>query len=69
MVLFKAEYTFLITSVLWLLEIVVNVWVIQRVTCKCIRNQSLTWSLNIYNSQLIIIIYIYNSQFIHGTAD
>ncbi|XDV27952.1 hypothetical protein PO909_031393 [Leuciscus waleckii] len=31
MVLFKAEYTFLITAVLWLLEIVINIWVIQRV--------------------------------------
>lgn len=31
MVLFKAEYTFLITAVLWFLEIGINIWVIQRV--------------------------------------
>lgn len=42
MVLFKAEYTFLVTAVLWFLEIVINIWVIQRVACKCTRNQSLT---------------------------
>lgn len=31
MVLFKAEYTFLVTAVLWFLEIGINIWVIQRV--------------------------------------
>ncbi|XP_056600686.1 dol-P-Man:Man(5)GlcNAc(2)-PP-Dol alpha-1,3-mannosyltransferase [Triplophysa dalaica] len=31
LVLFKAEYTFLITTVLWFLEIGINIWVIQRV--------------------------------------
>lgn len=34
LVLFKAEYTFLITTVLWFLEIGINMWVIQRVACK-----------------------------------
>ncbi|KAL1280869.1 hypothetical protein QQF64_015469 [Cirrhinus molitorella] len=31
MVLFKAEYTFLVTAVLWFLEIGINIWVIQKV--------------------------------------
>ncbi|XP_072560313.1 dol-P-Man:Man(5)GlcNAc(2)-PP-Dol alpha-1,3-mannosyltransferase isoform X1 [Paramormyrops kingsleyae] len=31
MVLFKAEYTFLVTAVLWLFEIGINIWVIQKV--------------------------------------
>uniref|UniRef100_A0A3P8Y1M7 Dol-P-Man:Man(5)GlcNAc(2)-PP-Dol alpha-1,3-mannosyltransferase n=1 Tax=Esox lucius TaxID=8010 RepID=A0A3P8Y1M7_ESOLU len=31
MILFKAEYTILVTSVLWFLEIGVNIWVIQKV--------------------------------------
>ncbi|XP_054625090.1 dol-P-Man:Man(5)GlcNAc(2)-PP-Dol alpha-1,3-mannosyltransferase isoform X1 [Dunckerocampus dactyliophorus] len=31
LVLFKTEYTFLVVSVLWLLEIGINVWVIQKV--------------------------------------
>ncbi|CAK6952492.1 dol-P-Man:Man(5)GlcNAc(2)-PP-Dol alpha-1%2C3-mannosyltransferase [Scomber scombrus] len=31
LVLFKTEYTLLVVSVLWLLEIVINVWVIQKV--------------------------------------
>ncbi|KTG46409.1 hypothetical protein cypCar_00004345 [Cyprinus carpio] len=31
MVLFKAEYTFLVTTVLWFLEIGINIWVIQKV--------------------------------------
>ncbi len=35
MVLFKAEYTFLVTAVLWFLEVGINIWVIQKVACKC----------------------------------
>ncbi|XP_073705436.1 dol-P-Man:Man(5)GlcNAc(2)-PP-Dol alpha-1,3-mannosyltransferase [Garra rufa] len=31
MVLFKTEYTFLVTAVLWFLEIGINIWVIQKV--------------------------------------
>ncbi|RXN05311.1 dol-P-Man:Man(5) c(2)-PP-Dol alpha-1,3-mannosyltransferase [Labeo rohita] len=31
MVLFKADYTFLVTAVLWFLEIGINIWVIQKV--------------------------------------
>ncbi|KAL7842478.1 hypothetical protein SRHO_G00241670 [Serrasalmus rhombeus] len=31
LVLFKAEYTFLVAAVLWVLEIGINVWVIQKV--------------------------------------
>lgn len=34
LVLFKTEYTLLVVSVLWLLEIGINVWVIQKVACK-----------------------------------
>lgn len=34
LVLFKTEYTFLVLSVLWFLEIGINVWVIQNVACK-----------------------------------
>lgn len=34
MVVFKAEYTFLVTAVLWLFEIGINIWVIQKVACK-----------------------------------
>ncbi|XP_077471602.1 dol-P-Man:Man(5)GlcNAc(2)-PP-Dol alpha-1,3-mannosyltransferase [Stigmatopora argus] len=32
LILFKTEYTFLVVSVLWLLEIGINVWVIQKVS-------------------------------------
>ncbi len=35
MVLFKAEYTLLVTAVLWFLEVGINIWVIQKVACKC----------------------------------
>ncbi|XP_030630340.1 dol-P-Man:Man(5)GlcNAc(2)-PP-Dol alpha-1,3-mannosyltransferase [Chanos chanos] len=31
LILFKAEYTFLVTAVLWFLEIGINIWVIQKV--------------------------------------
>lgn len=34
LVLFKTEYTLLVLSVLWFLEIGINVWVIQNVACK-----------------------------------
>lgn len=34
LVLFKTEYTLLVVSVLWFLEIGINVWVIQKVACK-----------------------------------
>lgn len=34
LVLFKTEYTLLVTAFLWFLEIGVNVWVIQKVACK-----------------------------------
>ncbi|XP_073773512.1 dol-P-Man:Man(5)GlcNAc(2)-PP-Dol alpha-1,3-mannosyltransferase isoform X3 [Danio rerio] len=32
MVLFKTEYTLLVTAVLWFLEIAINIWVIQKVS-------------------------------------
>lgn len=34
MVPFKTEYTLLVVSVLWFLEIGINAWVIQKVACK-----------------------------------
>lgn len=34
LVLFKTEYTLLVVSVLWFLEIGINLWVIQKVACK-----------------------------------
>lgn len=34
LLLFKTEYTLLVVSVLWFLEIGINVWVIQKVACK-----------------------------------
>ncbi len=34
LVLFKTEYTLLVVSVLWFLEIGINAWVIQKVACK-----------------------------------
>lgn len=41
MVLFKAEYTFLVTAVLWFLEVGINIWVIQKVACKCSNVESI----------------------------
>ena len=34
LILFKTEYTLLVTALLWFLEIGVNTWVIQKVACK-----------------------------------
>lgn len=34
LIIFKAEYTLLVASVLWFLEIGINIWVIQKVACK-----------------------------------
>lgn len=42
MVLFKAEYTFLVTAVLWFLEVGINIWVIQKVACKCSNVESIS---------------------------
>jgi len=34
LILLQPEYTLLVVSLLWLLEVGINVWVIQKVACK-----------------------------------